>query len=864
MIDADNNEGADVSTQGQTYYLQIRPNIPATLNRLEEVSSDMWFSWNAKARMLFRLLDLELWNRTGHNPRLFLRRVSQNRLNNMAADRAFIALYNSVLADYDSYQQDENQWFINTIPSPEAHQVAYFSAEFGLHESLPIYSGGLGILAGDHCKSASDLGLPFTAVGLLYRNGYFTQTIDTHGNQVATYYANHFEDLCVEPALDANGNVLYVSVKLPGRELRLKVWTVNIGHIQMVLLDSDLQENSSEDRTITHQLYGGGIENRIRQEIVLGIGGVRALRAMGIAPTAWHLNEGHAAFVSLERMREYVQNDGLTFDEALDAASACTIFTTHTPVPAGHDVFPIEMFDRYMGLYADKLGTSIERLHAMGHGDFGHGAHGFNQTALATHTSSFQNGVAKLHGEVSSEMFQGMWPDLTPEENPMTSVTNGVHALTWLAQEWISTFDQELGGGWRGHLRDTDFWECIHDIPDHLFWSIHQTNKGRMLQYIAEQLEAQSIRNGESLQMVKEMTQFFDVRHLVIGFARRFATYKRATLLFNDEKRLLSLLDAIGHPVIFLFAGKAHPADQPGQDLIRQIHQISRKPAFQGRILMLEGYDMTLSRYMLSGVDVWLNNPRRPMEASGTSGMKAAMNGAPNLSILDGWWPEGYKSANGWVIGGERDIDDDQLRDHEDAASLYHVLSNHVAPLYYNVGDRGYSEGWVHTAKRAMIESIPVFNTERMVAEYTERFYIPASTRGQQMVADKHARAKALAAWKNKVRSAWHAVYLEANTAIPERSTKQYGDDVCISVKAHLDGLSAEEVSVEVLLLRPVGGLHGDYAPNSSLTLKHQGDGIFSADIHPEDTGDFAYRVRIYPTHEDLPHPLAMGLMKYL
>lgn len=853
-----------MTVQGQTYYLQVRPNIPESLKRLEDLSSDMWFSWNAKARMLFRQLDNELWSRTGHNPRLFLRRVSQTRLNEMSVDRAFITLYNGVLADYDSYKADENQWYVNTIEDPTAHQIAYFSAEFGLHESLPIYSGGLGILAGDHCKSASDLGLPFTAVGLLYRQGYFTQTIDALGSQVATYYSNQFENLCVEAACDDEGNDIYIGVDLPGRELRLKVWKVSIGHILMVLLDSDIEENTEDDRRITYQLYGGGVENRIRQEIVLGVGGVRALRALNIKPTAWHLNEGHAAFVSLERMRECVQNDGLTFDESLDASAACTIFTTHTPVPAGHDVFPHEMFDHYMGHYADKLGTSIDRLHEMGRGDFGHGSHGFNQTALATHTSSYQNGVAKLHGEVSSHMFKGMWPDLTADENPMTSVTNGVHASTWLAQEWVNTFNQELGGSWRGHLRDVSFWERIHDIPDHLFWSIHQTNKGRMLQYLGEQLQIQAARNGESMQMVKEMTQHFDVRNLVIGFARRFATYKRATLLFNDEERLLSLLDAVGHPIIFLFAGKAHPADQPGQELIRQIHHLSHEPRFKGRILMLEGYDMTLSRYMLSGVDVWLNNPRRPMEASGTSGMKAAMNGAPNLSILDGWWPEGYKTANGWVIGGERDIENDQLRDREDAASLYHVLEHHVAPLYYQRGERGYSEGWVHMAKRAMIESIPIFNTERMVSEYTQRFYIPASVRGQQMVSNNYAKARALAAWKNKVRSSWDATYLEASGTIAERSTKQYGDDICIKVKAHLDMLDASEVIVEALLLRPTGGMHSSYEADTSVPLQHQGDGIFSADIHPDDTGDYAYQIRMYPTHSDLPHPLAMGLMKYL
>ncbi len=849
--------------KGQTYYLQVRPRIHPVLKRLEELASNMWFSWNSKARTLFYQMDPLLWDMCGHNPRLFLRRVSQNRLDEMAADRAFLSLYNGVMSDFDSYLKPSNQWYSSLKKEhPGKHHFVYFSAEFGLHESLPIYSGGLGILAGDHCKSASDLGLPFTAVGLLYRNGYFTQSIDAQGRQIATYHDNRFEDLCIEPMKNEEGGDMMLQVELPGRALNLKVWEAQAGHINMVLLDADVDSNTPADREITHQLYGGGIENRIKQEIILGVGGVRALRAMKIEPTSWHANEGHAAFVVLERMRELVQGYGLSFDEALEVTAASTVFTTHTPVPAGHDVFPIEMFDTYMGHYAEKLGVKISRLHELGHGDFGHGSSGFNQTALATHGSSYQNGVAKLHGEVSSGMFQHMWPDVPVEENPMTSVTNGVHVTTWMSQEWINIFDQQLGGRWRGKLQNPDFWEGIQDIPDNLFWSIHQTNKLRMLQHVRELLVHQAERNGESMQMVREMTVNFDPRTLVIGFARRFATYKRATLLFHDEVRLAKMLEEVGHPVVFLFAGKAHPADGPGQELLRRIHELARKPEFIGKVLMIEGYDMSLSRFMISGVDVWLNNPLRPMEASGTSGMKAAMNGAPNLSILDGWWPEGYKGDNGWVIGGEREIEDAELRNWEDFTSLINVLRYDIIPTYYQRGDGGFSEKWVRIAKRAMIESIPYFNTDRMVAEYAKRFYVKASERGTYMIADDFRAGKALAAWKSKVRNAWPKLRLSDASGQPTQSQWNYGDDITVRVKADLDGLSASDVRIEAVLYRP--SRDGGYRPSGTVQLKHEKDGEFVANLHPEDTGDYAYRIRMYPEHPDLPHPQAMGLMIWL
>ncbi len=851
-----------MKAEGRTYFLRVCPTIPDALERLDHIADDLWFSWNSNARALFHQIDPVLWIVCGHNPRSFLRRVSQRRLDAVAADRAFLAQYHGVVSDYDSYKKEEYQWFSSKFDDAKEHAVAYFSAEFGLHESLPIYSGGLGILAGDHCKSASDLGLPFTGVGLLYRQGYFTQTINAQGEQLAAYHDNRFGDLCIEQIMDKSGNPLRVQVELPGRMLDINIWKAKAGHIRMLLLDSDVASNSAEDRGITYQLYGGGLENRIRQEIVLGIGGVRALRAVAIAPTVWHANEGHAAFIILERMRELIKQHNLDWREALEAVRASTVFTTHTPVPAGHDIFPLDMFDHYMGHYASKLGMEPAQLHQLGHGDFGHGAEGFNQTALAINSAAHVNGVAKLHGEVSSNICQSMWPDLQPGENPVTYITNGVHVTTWLAPEWINAFNQHLGGQWRGQLLDPAFWRNIADIPDYLYWSIHQTNKQRMLQYVRRQLERQARRNGESAQLVQEMTALFDVRTVVVGFARRFATYKRATLLFHDEERLRRLLNDGDRPVVFLFAGKAHPADKPGQELIRRIHEFSRKPEFIGRILMLESYDMTLGRYLTSGVDVWLNNPIRLMEASGTSGMKAAMNGVPNLSILDGWWPECFQGDNGWAIGGERAVADPQRRDEDDAASLYHIFKNEVIPTYYCRNESGFSDAWVAISKQSMISSIPRFNTDRMVSDYAKRFYVPASRRGRLLCENNFQRARKLALWKAKVRKAWPKVRLDQMGDSELERQGRYGEAVMVRIKAYYDGLSADDLHVEIVLLRP--SRDGGYKHYRMIEMQHAGGGVFEFDLQPDDSGDFAYHIRAYPQHEDLAHPLAMGLMAYL
>ena len=850
-------------TKGRTYHLRIVPVIPKALARLEEIAGDLWFSWNARARALFRHIDPDLWESTCHNPRAFLRLVHQRRLDEAARDRVFLSEYHGVLSEYDAYRKEEHQWFSSTFEDAGEHHVAYFSAEFGLHESMPLYSGGLGILAGDHCKSASDLGLPFTAVGLLYRQGYFTQIIDAHGRQIAEYHDNRFEDMCIEPARDAHGRELRLRLAFPECTGDVRVWIARAGHIRLVLLDTDLPDNADGFRGITHQLYGGGLETRIRQEIVLGIGGVRALRLLGVHPTVWHANEGHAAFIVLERMRELVMEHGLAPEAALEVVRASTVFTSHTPVPAGHDVFPLDLFDRHLGDYVREMGMDLEQVHALGHGDFNHhGAGGFNQTALAIRGSAHVNGVSRRHQEVASRMYRSAWPDLEPQENPVKGITNGVHVATWLAPEWIHAFDQHLGGRWRGCLLDPDFWKAVQDIPDHHYWGIHQAIKQRMLQYVRRLLERQARRNGESSHLVQQMTALFDVRTLVVGFARRFATYKRPALLFHDEARLCEILSCPDRPVVFLFAGKAHPADAPGQELIRRIHEYARRPEFMGRVLMLEGYDMALARHLIAGVDVWLNNPIRPLEASGTSGMKAAMNGVPNLSILDGWWVEGFQGDNGWVIGGEREIADPDVRDADDAASLYHVLEHQVIPTYYDRNGSGFSEAWVRISKRAMMSSIPHFNTDRMVSEYARRFYVPASRHGRLLASDGFRRARNLAEWKARVRASWPNVRLERLDATGESHQARVGDRLDVRVKVHHEGLSPEDIRVEIVLLRVLP--EGDPECRRVIAMTHVGDGVFHAEIDLAEAGDFAYRIRAYPFHEDLAHPLAMGRMTYL
>ncbi|QKT02732.1 alpha-glucan family phosphorylase [Ectothiorhodospiraceae bacterium 2226] len=850
---------------GTQFPLEVQPTLPARLARLKELADDLLYSWERQVRGLFYRLDPQLWETCGHNPRVFLRRVAQSVLDEAINDRVFIQDYNRVLSAYDIYREERIRSGVEEILDPDQDLVAYFCAEFGFHESFPIYSGGLGILAGDHCKAASDLGVPFVAVGMLYRRGYFNQIIDEQGNQVAQYAQNNVADLPVTPAQDRNGTDVYVEVELPGRTVRLKVWQAVAGHIRLYLLDSDLPENSEADRSITYQLYGGDIHTRMQQEIVLGIGGVRTLRQLGLQPTVWHINEGHAAFQILERCRELI-DEGLSFEAALEAVASGTVFTTHTPVPAGHDIFPHEMVDEYLSPLVQRLGISREAFLELGAGPAN--PHGFNQTALALRGSRFHNGVSRIHGGVASQMEAYVWPQIPAEENPIGYVTNGVHVPTFLAREWANVFDMQFGGGWRTELCHPDYWQRIDDIPDHSFWSLRQSLKAMLLEDVRRRAVRQHRRNGLSESQTERLVQHLrphETEVLTVGFARRFATYKRATLLFADPERLERLLNDPERPVILIFAGKAHPHDQPGQHLIRIIHDFSRRPEFEGKIILLEGYDLALSRKLVSGVDVWLNNPDYPLEASGTSGQKAGINGVLNLSILDGWWGEGYDGENGWAITPHGPQYDATFRNREEAHELMDILEKQVVPLYYERNGHGYSEGWVRKSKASMRSLMPRFSSERMVMDYVKHYYGPAKQQHAALMADEFRGARVLSEWKKKVRAAWPGVSLGGEQSPP--SEMRAGESLVLEVNAQLNGLEPDDVVVECL----VGtlGEDGEFVEHDSHAFDHQmtrrdGAALFRLDLQPPLAGLQYYKVRMYPYHAQLSHRFETGCMLWL
>ena len=846
---------------GTTFNLEVNAKIPQRLARLEELANNLWYSWDIMpTRALFSRLDPALWNIVGHSPKVLLKRIDQQRLIDAAEDKLFIDDYNRVLSAYDSYHGEQMRRDAAEVPLARSELVAYFCFEFGFHESLPIYSGGLGILAGDHCKTASDMRLPFVGVGLLYRQGYFAQTIDSQGNQRATYIASDFEDLPILPVQREDGSELKVAIEFPGREVTVKVWRARVGNVSLYLLDTDIEENAAHDRNIAHQLYGGDRTTRIEQEIVLGVGGVRALAALGLKPTVWHINEGHAAFMIVERLRTKVHR-GLDFASALEAVAVNTVFTTHTPVPAGHDHFSTQSVLHYFQGCCDELGVPGERLLALG---LGPGATEFNMTTLAVRGSRFHNGVSKIHGEVSARILGDLWPQIPPEENPMIAITNGVHVPTFLSPEWADAFDHFLGYGWSRGLGDQSCWDQISDVPDHVFWSTRQHLKSQLLHLVRFRLREQNARNQGSEAHLDRLLSLCNPDNptvLIIGFGRRFATYKRAALLFEDLDWLRQLLGDPLRPVLFLFAGKAHPADVPGQDLIRRVMQVAQMPEFEGKILLVEGYDLRLSRRMVSGVDVWLNNPVYPLEASGTSGMKAAINGVVNLSVLDGWWGEGYDGSNGWAIKPAAAGLDEASRDREEARTLYEILQDHVIPLYYKRDGSGYSPEWVQLAKRSISSLMPRFNSARMLGEYVDKCYLRAAQQGRRYAENQFEVARSIAAWKSRVRQAWPGVTIRRLDTPKKRIS--FGDSLRIELALRLNGLNAEDMVVELLMSR-VG------MQDQDRTLSHRfavqgadatGEHHFALELAPEFCGKLDMRIRAYPWHESLTHPLELGLM---
>jgi starch phosphorylase len=808
-------------------------------------------------------MDRPLWEAVGHSPKAFLRCVDERRLVDAAGDPAFLNDFDRVLSSFDAYcaPAASNQ----ALPLRDGDLVAYFCAEFGFHEGLPIYSGGLGILAGDHCKSASDKRLPFVAVGLLYRQGYFQQSVDLEGRQHAIYTDSAFGDLPILPVLRPEGGEMRVVVDLPGRGVQLKLWRTGVGRVVLYLLDTDLEENRHEDREIAHRLYGGDRNTRIEQEILLGVGGVRALQALGLEPTVWHINEGHAAFLVLERVRKLVR-EGLDFSSALELTAASTVFTTHTGVSAGHDHFSAETIAHYMEGYCREIGIGVQDLLAAGrmpgNGDF-------NMTALAVHGSRFHNGVSRIHGGVSARLLRELWPQVPPEENPIDYVTNGVHVPTFLAPEWMDVFDRHLGVNWNEHLGEPGFLEPIAKVPDHVFWSVRQQLKVRLLHLVRHLVRAQHQRNQGSeshLDRLLRLADPADPNVLTIGFARRFATYKRATLLLQDPERLLRLTSDSQRPVLFLFAGKAHPADEPGKELLRRIVGASSMPEFEGKILFVEGYGLHLSRRLVQGVDVWLNNPVYPMEASGTSGMKAAFNGVVNLSVLDGWWAEGYQGDNGWAIKPGSPLLDEERRNREESRSLYELLEDRVLPLYYD--DRkglGHSPEWIKLAKRSMVSLLPRFNSVRMLEEYVNKFYRPAAQQGRIYAENGWNAARTISAWKERVRQAWSGVSLRRIDSAAV--SVSFSEQLRIEVAAKLNGLGPDDVVVELLLSRRSGEPDKESAAARyvfTADAEAAGERRYVLQLAPELCGKLEYRIRAYPYHPLLTHRFELGLLTWV
>jgi starch phosphorylase len=848
-----------------TYFLQVRPKVPERLARLEELANNLWYSWDRPTRRLFARLHPGLWKATGHNPKAFLKRVDEQLLLDAAEDQVFLGSFNRVLADYDTYH-DHNQPAAGSDWLGNDDLIAYFCAEFGFHESFPIYSGGLGILAGDHCKAASDLRLPFVGVGLLYRQGYFHQTIDGDGNQIASNTDSNFDELPVTPSVTPEGLEAYTSVDLPGRKVHIKIWQARVGHILLYLMDTDLESNSAHDRYITHRLYGGDTEMRIQQEIVLGIGGARALQVLGIKPTVWHINEGHAAFMMLERIRQKMTGEAFDFSASLEWVAANTVFTTHTPVPAGHDHFHIGMMQHYFEPYYPQLNLNYDQFMALGRTATGHD---FNMTALALRGSRFHNGVSRIHGDVSAKICGDMWPEIENYENPMTYVTNGVHAPTFLAIEWIEVLDRYLGSEWNSRMNDLKLWEGVDNIPDHVFWSVHQTLKVKMLNAVCERVRAQHFRNHGSEAHLDRLLKYVNPENpniLTVGFARRFATYKRATMLFGDLDWLREILHNPHRPVVFIFAGKAHPADVPGQDLIRRITQISKMPEFTGKVLVVEGYDLALSRKLVSGVDVWLNNPLYPLEASGTSGMKAGMNGSINLSVLDGWWGESYDGKNGWAIKPVSESLSEEVRTREETRTLYELLQDQVVPSYYDYGKMGFSASWVKMSKRSMSSIIPRFNSKRMVGEYLAKCYLPASRQHTLYTQDDSENASLVAQWKVRVQGAWAGVTLRRTDQAPLGI--KYRDRLKFEVAVNLNGLTPQDVVVEVLIgynarKEPLASAR-HYRFEATGVCNEAGENLFVTELQPEQCGNLEYRIRVYPCHDLLTHPFELGMMRWL
>ena len=843
--------------------------LPESIEKLKDLSYNLWFSWNPDVRDLFRELDMDLWRESGKNPVEFLLRVGDDTLNKAAANEAFVAKVQKAWERMNEYINRKETRFRMNYPRMIDHQIAYFSAEYGIHESLPNYAGGLGILAGDHTKSASDVGLPLIAIGLMYKHAYFQQQINVHGEQTEIYTELDPNRLPCSLVLDSDGEPLLVSVPLLDHELFIKIWEVKVGRVSVFLLDTNVESNIEEDKQIIHSLYGGTRDTRIRQEIILGIGGMRAIREMDLKPSVFHMNEGHSAFLGLERLYE-LMNEGMDFKTALEFVRATTIFTTHTPIPAGNEAFELDMIEKYFRNMWPKLEISNEKFFDLGRDTNIHQHAIFSLTVLALNLSSQANGVSKLHGEVSRKMWQKVWPAVPTKEVPIGHVTNGVHTFTWLHREMISLFDEQLGEEWRKNILNQHYWDKIYDIPDEVIWKKSAIMKKEMVDHIRRLYKLRIERYGEDRGGYPAAENILDPNALTIGFARRFAPYKRALLLFMDIDRIVRLFADLDRPVQFLFAGKAHPANDAGKDLIRKLNQYAKERGLEGKVVFVEDYNMSNSRALVTGVDVWLNTPRRPLEASGTSGQKVPINFGLNLSILDGWWIEGYNGENGWAIGSEGHYDDHERQDLEDSKSLYDLLENQVIPLFYKRNKKGLPEEWITMLKHAMHSTITQFSAHRMVWDYLTKYYMPAMRRAQRYAQEEYHALHHFSKWRNRMTRLWPEVKMNLQNGYKMDEDFRIlspGEQREIRLVVESENINPQELIAEVTLERQDafrGHQDMKVVRMGMVSESDEGAKEYRAMVTVENDGSYRFNCRILPSHPDFYNPHETRLIKWL
>ncbi len=826
--------------------VSVRPSVPAALKKLEEIARNIWWSWNPAATALFRNIDIDLWREVQHNPVLFLERLGYERMVELSKDRKLIEAMNSV---YDTFRD-----YMEVKPDTTRPSVAYFCMEYGLSNVLKIYSGGLGVLAGDYMKEASDSNVDMVGIGFLYRHGYFTQTLSIDGQQIANYEPQNFNELPIDKVLDENGQQLVVKVPYINYNVYASIWKVNVGRVSLYLMDTDNEMNSEFDRPITSQLYGGDWENRLKQEILLGIGGMLTLKALGIKKDVYHCNEGHAALCNLYRLTDYVR-EGLTFNQAMEVVRSSSIYTVHTPVPAGHDYFDEGLFGKYMSGYAQQLGITWNELMDMGRTNPGDSNERFCMSTFACNTCQEVNGVSWLHGEVSKKMFSGIWKGYFPEESHVGYVTNGVHMPTWASPEWQDLYAQYFDEGFLKDQSNQRLWEAIYKVPDRVVWNKHLEMKQKLVEFIRAAFRDTWLKNQGDPQRIVSIIQKINPQALIIGFGRRFATYKRAHLLFTDLDRLAKIVNNPERPVQFLFTGKAHPHDGAGQGLIKQIVEISRRPEFLGKIIFLENYDIHLAQRLVSGVDIWLNTPTRPLEASGTSGEKALMNGVVNLSVLDGWWYEGYRKGAGWALTDKRTYQNQSYQDQLDAATIYSLLENEIVPLYYNGNGDGISEGWVATMKNSIAQIAPHYTMKRQLDDYYSKFYTKMAKRNKYLTADNYAKAKEIAVWKETVAERWDSIEVVSCNK-NEVASGQLDSGKTYKVQYVIDEKGLEDaVGLELVMIKNKDGQDKlEQVVPLNLVSRNGSLYTFEVEFKNDMAGSFRVCYRMYPKHPDLPH----------